>query len=72
MEHRIKMFDELKKKYEDMVKAQPRIPIKVTLPDGSVKEGTSWETTPMDIAKGISQGLAQRIVIAKVISLVLL
>jgi hypothetical protein len=38
----------------------------VTLPDGSVKEATAWETSPMDIAKSISQGLAQRVVIAKV------
>lgn len=37
----------------------PENPIKITLPDGSVKEGVSNKTTPMDIAKGISQGLAQ-------------
>lgn len=29
-------------------------------------QGTAWETTPMDIAKSISQGLAQNVVIAKV------
>lgn len=44
----------------------PREPIKVTMPDGSVKEGTSFDTTPMDIAKGISNSLAQKAVISKV------
>lgn len=46
--------------------AKPRQLIKVTLPDGKVVEGTSWESTPYDIAKGISQGLADNTVISKV------
>lgn len=46
--------------------AQPREPITVTLPDGTTKEGTSWETSPMTIAQGISKSLAERTVIAKV------
>jgi len=45
---------------------QPRQGITITLPDGVEKQGTSWETSPMDIAKEISKGLAERIVIAKV------
>lgn len=45
---------------------QPRQEISVTLPDGAVKTGTSWETSPMDVAKEISKGLADRVVIAKV------
>lgn len=60
------MFDRLKVKYDAFVAAQEREPIQITLKDGSVKDGVAWETTPMDIAKGISQGLSQRIVIAKV------
>lgn len=43
-----------------------RKPIEITLPDGTVKEGTSYETSPMAIALGISKGLAERIVIAQV------
>ena len=43
-----------------------REPIRVTLPDGAVKEGKSFETTPFDIAKGISKQLAEKIVVAKV------
>ncbi|XP_062195463.1 threonine--tRNA ligase, mitochondrial 1-like [Phragmites australis] len=40
--------------------------IKVTLPDGAVKEGKKWITTPMDIAKEISSGLAGSCLIAQV------
>lgn len=45
----------------------PREAIEITLPDGAVKEGTSWESSPMSIALGISKGLADKTVIAKVI-----
>lgn len=41
-------------------------PIKVTLPDGKIVEGTSWQSSPYDIAKTISQGLADATVIAKI------
>lgn len=45
---------------------QPREPITVTLPDGKEVSGTSWETTPMEVARGISTSLADRVIIAKV------
>ncbi|KAL1918484.1 uncharacterized protein VTP21DRAFT_3144 [Calcarisporiella thermophila] len=64
--HRIKMFDDLKKKYDEQIKAKPREAITITLPDGSEKPATSWETSPMDIARDISKSLAERVVIAKV------
>ena len=64
--HRIKMFDELKTKYEAHVAAQPRVPIRITLPDGRQMDGTAWETTPHQIAKMISNSLADRLVISKV------
>ena len=38
----------------------------MTMPDGSERNGTSWETSPMDIAKEVSKSLSERIVIAKV------
>ena len=66
MAHRNKMFDELLEAQEKRYAAMPRKPISVTLPDGAVKEGTSWETTPLDIAKSISSGLANVVVGAKV------
>ncbi|KAL8049717.1 hypothetical protein ABFX02_06G037500 [Erythranthe guttata] len=41
-------------------------PIKITLPDGNVKEGKKWNTTPLDVAKEISKSLAANALIAKV------
>ncbi|KAG0232594.1 threonyl-tRNA synthetase [Actinomortierella wolfii] len=64
--HRIAMFDRLKKITDEEEAAQPRVPISITMPDGSVREGTAWETSPMDIAKAIAKSLAERVVIAKV------
>ena len=43
-----------------------RNPIKITLPDGAVKEGTSYESSPFTVAKGISSQLAKQIIVAKV------
>ena len=45
--------------------AKPRSAITITLPDGTVKEGTAWETTPYMIAEGISKGLAQHALVAR-------
>lgn len=64
--HRIKMFDELKTKYDAMVAAQPQEPIKILLADGRIMDGTSWKTHPMDIAKMVDPSLPDRLVIAKV------
>lgn len=36
------------------------------MPDGAVREGKKWLTSPMDIAKEISQGLANNALIAEV------
>ena len=63
---RIVLWDKLKKKYEDEVAAKPRTVIKITLPDGKTVEGTSWETTPYQVAAGISQGLADSTIISKI------
>ncbi|KAG1802062.1 uncharacterized protein HD556DRAFT_1429705 [Suillus plorans] len=65
-DHRIKMFEELYAKYNEFVKSQPREEIVITMPDGSERKGTSWETSPMDVAKEVSKSLSERIVIAKV------
>jgi threonyl-tRNA synthetase len=42
------------------------VPIKVVLPDGSVKPGIKGATTPLDIANEISKSLAKKCVVAKV------
>jgi threonyl-tRNA synthetase len=44
----------------------PRKQIKIVLPDGKEKEGTSFETTALDIAKSISNSLPDKVVVAKV------
>jgi threonyl-tRNA synthetase len=45
---------------------KPREEIEITMPDGNKRKGTSWETSPMDIAKEISKSLSEKVVIAKV------
>ncbi|KAJ2155877.1 threonyl-tRNA synthetase [Coemansia sp. RSA 552] len=66
IEHRNRIFDELYAKQQEEIAQKPREQITITLPDGTEREATSWETTPMDIANSISKSLAKRLVIAKV------
>ena len=66
LESRCEVWDRLYKKQEEALKAMPREEITITLPDGSEKKGMSWETTPLDIAKEISNSLAKQAVVAKV------
>lgn len=67
LQDRLAVWDRLYTKYQADLKAKPRKPIKVELPDGAVKEGTAFETTPMSIAQGISKKLADEIIVAKLI-----
>jgi threonyl-tRNA synthetase len=39
----------------------------VTLPNGSLFNGLAFKTTPLDVAKSISQGLADAVIVAKVL-----
>lgn len=49
IQHRLKLWEQFKKEREEaLAKMQPQ-PLKVTLPDGSVKEGQSWRTSPIDV-----------------------
>ncbi|XP_030961217.1 threonine--tRNA ligase, mitochondrial 1 [Quercus lobata] len=41
-------------------------PIKITLPDGTVKEGKKWVTSPLDVAREISKSLAANALISEV------
>ncbi|KAJ3220804.1 threonyl-tRNA synthetase [Clydaea vesicula] len=65
VQHRIDLFDKLKREQEEN-NTNEKLPIKVTLPDGKEFDAVSFETTPMDIAKGIAKSLAERTIIAKV------
>ncbi|KAF9233915.1 hypothetical protein BU15DRAFT_90186 [Melanogaster broomeanus] len=61
IDQRIELFEKLRAEIP-----QPREEITITMPDGSERKGTSWETSPMDVAKEVSKSLSERIVIAKV------
>jgi threonyl-tRNA synthetase len=52
---------------EALVANLPDQEITITLPDGTVKTGVAFKTTPYDIALSISKGLADNVIIAKVI-----
>ncbi|CAG8544352.1 14485_t:CDS:10 [Gigaspora margarita] len=76
LQHRIKLFEEWKAAYEEEIKSKGTFTLEdfdlycgsivIRLRTLSKKEATTWETTPMDLAKGISKSLSERIVIAKV------
>ncbi|XP_010533069.1 PREDICTED: threonine--tRNA ligase, mitochondrial 1-like [Tarenaya hassleriana] len=63
---RIKLFEQIQALQLEQLQSLPQDPIKITLPDGSVREGKRWATTPMDIALGISKGLAANALISSV------
>uniref|UniRef100_A0A803XVZ9 threonine--tRNA ligase n=1 Tax=Meleagris gallopavo TaxID=9103 RepID=A0A803XVZ9_MELGA len=63
------MYTKLKAEHDALLAeraANDSKPIKVTLPDGKLVDAESWKTTPYQIACGISQGLADNTVIARV------
>eukprot|EP00904_Undaria_pinnatifida_P009307 jgi/Undpi1/5506/HiC_scaffold_2.g00785.m1 len=63
---RASKFDAIAAKQKERLAQKPKIEITVLLPDGTEKKGISYETTPMDIAKGISKNLAKEVVVAEV------
>ncbi|XP_054711381.1 threonine--tRNA ligase 1, cytoplasmic-like [Uloborus diversus] len=63
---RLQMWDKLYADYKAELEAKTPESIKITLPDGKVVDGESWRTTPYQVAQGISQGLADNVVIAKI------
>ncbi|XP_056401329.1 threonine--tRNA ligase 1, cytoplasmic isoform X2 [Hyla sarda] len=66
---RLDIYNKLKAEHDSILAekaAKESKPIKVTLPDGKQVDAESWKTTPYQVAAGISQGLADNTVIAKV------
>jgi len=62
---RVDLWQKLvEKQTEELGKKVPE-PIEVTLPDGKVVAAESWRSTPYEIARGISQGLADSVVTAR-------
>lgn len=66
IQDRIILWDKLKAEYEESLASKSMTDIKVILPDGKEIIAQSWHTTPYEIAKNISQGLADNTIIAKV------
>mmetsp|Transcript_47664 Transcript_47664/g.158891 ORF Transcript_47664/g.158891 Transcript_47664/m.158891 type:complete len:791 (+) Transcript_47664:31-2403(+) len=63
---RLALLEEIKQRNAAALEALPKPPITVTLPDGKAIEGKAWETSPLDIASGISKGLASATCVASV------
>ena len=55
---RLTLWDRLKAEQDEALAKKVPEDIVVTLPDGKEVPGQSWRTTPYEVAKGISQGLA--------------
>ncbi|TNN66540.1 Threonine--tRNA ligase, cytoplasmic [Liparis tanakae] len=69
IDERLTLYTKLKAEHDALQEeraAEKSRAIKVTLPDGKVVDAESWKTTPYQVACGISQGLADGTVIAKV------
>eukprot|EP01035_Chromulina_nebulosa_P027910 gene27910-36769_t len=64
---RLEIFERLLNEYNSSIAAKQSQSISITLPDGSVKQGFMMKTTPLDIAKEISTGLADSVIVAKVV-----
>ena len=64
------IYDTIRERREEELAMKPVLPIEVTLPDGTVLGAdhnlTSWRSTPMDVARCISDGLANVAVVARV------
>jgi len=67
LQKRSKIWDELFAKQEEFLKNLPREKIMITLKNGKQVEGTSFETTPMLIAKNnLKRSLIPDLIVAKV------
>ena len=64
--NRIQVFNRLWEKNIQEILKYDNIKIIISLPDGNIKDGIAFKTSPYDIALSISKGLAESIVIAKV------
>lgn len=60
------LFDKRKAEQDAWRAEQPREDITITLNDGNIKQGKSWETTPANIAYDISKSLLERTIVARV------
>ncbi|VVC36880.1 TGS,Threonyl/alanyl tRNA synthetase, SAD,Beta-grasp domain,Threonine-tRNA ligase catalytic core [Cinara cedri] len=66
IEDRLKLWNKLKEQQQAELANKVLEPITVTFPDGKTADAIAWKSTPYDVAKSISQGLADNSIIAKV------
>ena len=67
LDERLAVFDSIKARSAARIAAKTKRPMTVTMPDGKKTfEATTWETTPLMIAKQLSNSLAKTAVVAKV------
>ena len=66
IKHRIKVFGDIFERQCAERQAMKDEPIRITLPDGTVKEGFRYKTTPLMIAEGIHKMLANQSIVSKV------
>lgn len=60
------LWTKLQQQYAEEMAHKTRLPIYVTLSDGKIVAGTSWQSSPIEIAKYISPNLAGESLVAKV------
>jgi len=70
LEQREAIYDTIRERREAELALKQTVPIEVTLPDGTVlgldHNLTSWRSTPLDVARCISDGLANVAVVSRV------
>ncbi|CAM8912754.1 unnamed protein product [Rhodiola kirilowii] len=66
IEKRVTQFMEIQQAQDEQRNAMAGDPIKITMPDGSVKEGKKWGSRPIDIALEIAKSLASNALISQV------
>ena len=70
LEERETIYDTIRERRDAELALKQTVPIEVTLPDGTVLGSdynlTSWRSTPLDVARCISDGLANVAVVSRV------
>lgn len=56
----------LKQRSDEELARRPRKPLKIQLVDGKTVDGSSWQTTPFDVAKQMNKNIADSAIVAKV------
>lgn len=68
IEERLAKFEAIaKKREEEFASKDQTAEIVATLPDGKTLTGTAWVTSPYDLARKISQGLADSAIVARLV-----